>query len=119
MDTNYSAAIGILPFFCLTFKKLLNTIIFNEVQIRYHIHSILFSVTLINCFEFLTWENFAFKTIFNLISCQLTTLLFDKSTQIISSCSQDTDVFFFCYSWYNQNVLYKLCNLPHTVQSVQ
>jgi hypothetical protein len=61
MATNQLTTTLALPRLVLFIEKLLNSIIFDEIQILYHTHSVTRFVPAVNCFQPITWKAGAFK----------------------------------------------------------
>jgi hypothetical protein len=72
------------PRLFLAIKELLNPILFDEIQILYHAHSVTRFVPTVNGSQPITWKATALKTENNLIICQLRTMFFQKSTFLVS-----------------------------------
>jgi hypothetical protein len=61
MATNQLATTLALPRLVLFVKKLFNSMVFDEIQILYHTHSVTRFVPCANCFQSIAWKAGAFK----------------------------------------------------------
>ena len=84
MATDQFTTIPTFPRLFLIIKELLNPILFDEIQILYHTHSITRFVSTVNSSQPITWKATALKTENDLIICQLRTMFFQKSTVLVS-----------------------------------
>jgi hypothetical protein len=72
------------PRLFLAIKELFNSVLFHEIQILYHAHSVTRSVPAVNCSQPITWKAAALKTESDLIICQFGTMFFQKNTFLVS-----------------------------------
>jgi hypothetical protein len=72
------------PRLFLAIKELFNSVLFDEIQILYHAHSVARPVPAVNGYQPITWKATALKTESNLIIGQFGTMLFQKSTFLVS-----------------------------------
>jgi hypothetical protein len=84
MATDQFTTTPTFPRLFLTIKELLNSILFDEIQILYHAHSVTISVSTVNGSQPITWKATALKTESDLIICQFGTMFFQKSTFLVS-----------------------------------
>lgn len=72
------------PRLFLAIKELLNSVLFDEIQILYHAHSVTRSVPAVNGSQPITWKATALKTESDLLIRQFGTMFFQKSTFLVS-----------------------------------
>jgi hypothetical protein len=85
MTTDNSATSRALPLLPFSFQKLLQTMLFNVLQIINHVHPILFFIAFANLLDKLTGKLVAFISELNLIVQKLfTTFLFEKRALLVS-----------------------------------
>jgi hypothetical protein len=72
------------PGLFLAIKELFNSVLFDEIQIRYHAHSVTRPVPAVNGSQPIAWKTTALKTESDLIICQFGTTFFQKSTFFVS-----------------------------------
>jgi hypothetical protein len=84
MATDQFPTTHAFPRLFLAIKELLNSILFDEIQILYHAHSETRSVPTVNGSQSITWKATALKTESNFIICQFGTMFFQKSTFLVS-----------------------------------
>jgi len=84
MATDQFTTTPTFPRLFLAIKELFNSILFDEIQILYHAHSVTRSVPTVNGSQPITWKATAFETESDLIICQFGTMFFQKSTFLVS-----------------------------------
>ncbi len=84
MATDYFSTIRAFPFFPFSFQKLLQTVLFDVLQIVNHIHSILLLISLAKLRDKFTGKLVAFIAELHLIVQKLITFLFNKRALLVS-----------------------------------
>jgi hypothetical protein len=72
------------PRLFLAVKELFNSVVFDEIQVLYHAHSVARSVPAVNGSQSIAWKTAAFKTETDFIICQFGTVFFQKRTFLVS-----------------------------------
>ena len=66
MAANHFSAVRALPPFCLLSEKVLHPMLFDEIQIFYHAHSVAGFVPVVKGFQPVAWKAIALKTVSHL-----------------------------------------------------
>jgi len=72
------------PRLFLAIKELFNSVLFDEIQILYHAHSVARPVPAVNGSQSIAWKATALKTESDFIIGQFGTMFFQKSTFFVS-----------------------------------
>jgi hypothetical protein len=76
------------PRLFLAIKKLLNSVLFDEIQILHHAHSVTRSVPAVNGSQPITWKATALKTEIDLLICQFGTFFRRARTNVCEGKSR-------------------------------